>query len=40
MNPTAMGGGPARVLVVDDLEASRFIACSWLRRSGHTVVPR
>ncbi|HEX7304638.1 fused response regulator/phosphatase [Lentzea sp.] len=38
MNPTAMGGGPARVLVVDDLEASRFIACSWLRRSGHTVV--
>lgn len=38
MNPTAMGGGPARVLVVDDLDASRFIACSWLRRSGHTVV--
>lgn len=38
MNPTAMGGGPARVLVVDDLEASRFIACSWLRRSGHAVV--
>ncbi|SEQ91053.1 Response regulator receiver domain-containing protein [Lentzea xinjiangensis] len=38
MNPTAMGGGPARVLVVDDLEASRFIASSWLRRSGHTVV--
>ncbi|GHH40787.1 fused response regulator/phosphatase [Lentzea cavernae] len=38
MNPTAMGGGPARVLVVDDLEASRFIACSWLRRSGHTVI--
>ncbi|KOV83252.1 fused response regulator/phosphatase [Nocardia sp. NRRL S-836] len=38
MNPAAMGGGPARVLVVDDLEASRFIACSWLRRSGHTVV--
>ncbi len=38
MNPTTMGGGPARVLVVDDLEASRFIACSWLRRSGHTVV--
>ncbi|MEV6717422.1 fused response regulator/phosphatase [Lentzea sp. NPDC051208] len=38
MNPTAMGGGPARVLVVDDLDASRFIACSWLRRGGHTVV--
>ncbi|GLY50593.1 fused response regulator/phosphatase [Lentzea sp. NBRC 102530] len=38
MNPTAMGGGPARVLVVDDLEASRFIACTWLRRNGHTVV--
>ncbi|WP_329790912.1 fused response regulator/phosphatase [Lentzea sp. DG1S-22] len=38
MNPSAMGGGPARVLVVDDLEASRFIASSWLRRSGHTVV--
>ncbi|WP_394619997.1 SpoIIE family protein phosphatase [Lentzea sp. JNUCC 0626] len=27
----------ASVLVVDDLEASRFIASSWLRRSGHTV---
>ncbi|MFD5829767.1 SpoIIE family protein phosphatase [Lentzea sp. NPDC060358] len=38
MNPTAMGGGPARVLVVDDLEASRFIASSWLRRNGHVVV--
>lgn len=38
MNPTAMSGGPATVLVVDDLDASRFIASSWLRRSGHTVV--
>ena len=28
----------AHVLVVDDLEASRFIASSWLRRSGHTVI--
>lgn len=28
----------AHVLVVDDLEASRFIAASWLRRSGHTVI--
>jgi len=27
----------ARVLVVDDLEASRFIASSWLRRNGHVV---
>jgi serine phosphatase RsbU (regulator of sigma subunit)/DNA-binding response OmpR family regulator len=27
----------AHVLVVDDLEASRFIASSWLRRNGHAV---
>ncbi|MFS8096957.1 fused response regulator/phosphatase [Lentzea alba] len=27
----------ARVLVVDDLEANRFIASSWLRRNGHVV---
>jgi DNA-binding response OmpR family regulator len=33
MNPAT----PAHVLVVDDLEASRFIASSWLRRGGHTV---
>jgi CheY-like chemotaxis protein len=29
--------GPARILVVDDLEASRYITASWLRRSGHLV---
>ncbi|MFD9740423.1 SpoIIE family protein phosphatase [Umezawaea sp. NPDC059074] len=29
--------GPARILVVDDLEASRYITASWLRRSGHDV---
>ncbi|HWO60530.1 MAG TPA: SpoIIE family protein phosphatase [Umezawaea sp.] len=29
--------GPARILVVDDLEASRYITTSWLRRSGHLV---
>lgn len=28
---------PAHILVVDDLEASRYITASWLRRSGHTV---
>ncbi|MET1072260.1 MAG: fused response regulator/phosphatase [Umezawaea sp.] len=29
--------GPARILVVDDLDASRYITASWLRRSGHVV---
>ncbi|WNV87245.1 fused response regulator/phosphatase [Umezawaea sp. Da 62-37] len=29
--------GPARILVVDDLDASRYITASWLRRSGHEV---
>jgi CheY-like chemotaxis protein len=29
--------GPARILVVDDVEASRYITASWLRRGGHTV---
>jgi len=28
---------PARILVVDDVEASRYITASWLRRSGHAV---
>ncbi|WP_156755906.1 fused response regulator/phosphatase [Actinokineospora pegani] len=29
---------PARVLVVNDLEASRFVASSWLRRNGHDAI--
>jgi DNA-binding response OmpR family regulator len=29
---------PARILVVDDMEASRYITASWLRRSGHDVI--
>jgi DNA-binding response OmpR family regulator len=28
---------PARILVVDDTEASRYITASWLRRHGHDV---
>ncbi|ONI81420.1 response regulator receiver protein [Actinosynnema sp. ALI-1.44] len=28
---------PARILVVDDSEASRYITARWLRRSGHEV---
>ncbi|HEY3748610.1 MAG TPA: fused response regulator/phosphatase [Pseudonocardiaceae bacterium] len=28
---------PARILVVDDSEASRYITASWLRRHGHDV---
>jgi CheY-like chemotaxis protein len=28
---------PARILVVDDAEASRYITSRWLRRSGHDV---
>jgi serine phosphatase RsbU (regulator of sigma subunit)/CheY-like chemotaxis protein len=28
---------PARILVVDDTEASRYITSRWLRRSGHLV---
>jgi serine phosphatase RsbU (regulator of sigma subunit)/CheY-like chemotaxis protein len=28
---------PARILVVDDVEASRYITSSWLRRGGHIV---
>lgn len=28
---------PARILVVDDIEASRYITASWLRRGGHEV---
>ncbi|MET0236920.1 MAG: fused response regulator/phosphatase [Kibdelosporangium sp.] len=28
---------PARILVVDDTEASRYITSRWLRRSGHVV---
>jgi serine phosphatase RsbU (regulator of sigma subunit)/DNA-binding NarL/FixJ family response regulator len=28
---------PAKVLVVDDDEAKRYILCTWLRRAGHTV---
>ncbi|GAA1349530.1 fused response regulator/phosphatase [Saccharothrix algeriensis] len=35
--PPPAAARPARVLVVDDREASRFIAASWLRRAGHTV---
>jgi len=34
---TAPRTGPARILVVDDLEASRYITASWLRRTGHDV---
>jgi DNA-binding response OmpR family regulator len=29
---------PARILVVDDNEASRYITASWLRRNGHDVL--
>jgi CheY-like chemotaxis protein len=28
---------PSRILVVDDMEASRYITASWLRRGGHDV---
>jgi CheY-like chemotaxis protein len=28
---------PSRILVVDDMEASRYITASWLRRGGHEV---
>ncbi|ATE55067.1 SpoIIE family protein phosphatase [Actinosynnema pretiosum] len=28
---------PAHILVVDDLEASRYITASWLRRGGHRI---
>lgn len=31
------GLGPARILVVDDREASRYITGSWLKRAGHDV---
>ncbi len=35
--PAAPGFQPARILVVDDSEASRYITASWLRRGGHEV---
>jgi serine phosphatase RsbU (regulator of sigma subunit)/DNA-binding NarL/FixJ family response regulator len=35
--PTSAPNPRARILVVDDLEASRYIIVSWLRRSGHEV---
>ncbi|WP_199442187.1 fused response regulator/phosphatase [Umezawaea beigongshangensis] len=35
---TSAPNAGARILVVDDLEASRYIISSWLRRSGHEVV--
>ncbi|GLW90730.1 fused response regulator/phosphatase [Actinokineospora globicatena] len=29
---------PARILVVDDTEASRYVTGSWLRRGGHEII--
>ena len=29
---------PARLLLVDDDEAKRYVIGTWLRRAGHTVV--
>ncbi|HEX4221066.1 MAG TPA: fused response regulator/phosphatase [Pseudonocardiaceae bacterium] len=34
---TEAAGGPAHLLVIDDVEASRYIVATWLRRAGHTV---
>lgn len=36
--PVAETVAPARILVVDDSEASRYITSSWLRRGGHEVI--
>jgi CheY-like chemotaxis protein len=36
--PPTTDDSPARILVVDDSEASRYITASWLRRSGHEVI--
>ncbi|HEX5407228.1 MAG TPA: fused response regulator/phosphatase [Pseudonocardiaceae bacterium] len=36
-SPAVQGFEPARILVVDDNEASRYITASWLRRGGHVV---
>ncbi|MCR6483190.1 fused response regulator/phosphatase [Amycolatopsis sp. OK19-0408] len=37
-NPAAGVGPAATILVVDDTEASRYLAGSWLRRNGYRVV--
>jgi len=33
-----MTGAEARVLLVDDDEAKRYLMSTWLRRAGHTVI--
>jgi CheY-like chemotaxis protein len=38
LTPLNTPDGPARILVVDDAEASRYVTASWLRRHGHDVV--
>ncbi|HEY2697286.1 MAG TPA: SpoIIE family protein phosphatase [Pseudonocardiaceae bacterium] len=30
--------GPAHLLIIDDVEASRYIVATWLRRAGHEVI--